>query len=75
MNAIAETMKTIAILAALCGLSACVTTPATVTVASAHGSPVSFTTGKDLQSTAKAAALSFAAWYLQQLTKPNTTSK
>ena len=66
---------TLLTLAALCGLSACVTTPATVTVASAHGSPVSFTTGKDLQSTAKAAGLSFAAWYLQQLTKPATSAK
>lgn len=53
-------MKTIAALTAIC-LASCAGLPATP-------SPVTFNTGKNVQATAKNAALSFAAWYLSQLT-------
>lgn len=43
-------------------------TPQTISVTPAGGQPVSFTTGKDVATTAKQAALAAAAWYLQQLT-------
>ncbi len=62
--------RTCLALAALCGLSACATTPATVTVTPAGGQPVSFATGKDVKSTARAIGLAAAAAYLQTLTRP-----
>ena len=43
--------------------------PQTITVSPAGGAEVSFTTGKDVKTTAKAAALAAAAWYLEQLTR------
>lgn len=62
-------MKTLLALAAACGLSSCATT-GTLTLTPADGPPVTFTSGKDVRTTAKAAALAAAAWYLQQLTTP-----
>jgi hypothetical protein len=47
--------------------------PQTITVTGPEAPPVSFTTGKDAQTTAKAAALAAAAWYLQRIT--NQTAK
>jgi hypothetical protein len=66
-------MKRLAALAALSGLlTSCVTT-GTVTLSSPDAPPLTFSTGKDVRSTAKSAALAAAAWYLQQLTQPHPT--
>ena len=63
-------------LAALCGgLASCSTTGSTVTVSPAGGQPVSFVTGKNVQQTAKTAALAAAAWYLLQLAPRSAPSK